>query len=57
MSASARSIRMLNKTRRRVTIELRVPDALACLLRNMTAAEREHFVTVAVKRATKEQQP
>lgn len=57
MSASARSIRVLNKARRRVAIELRVPDAIAYLLRNMTTAEREHFVTVAVKRATKEQQP
>lgn len=54
MSASIRSIRILNKARRRVTIELRVPEVLACLLRNMTTAEREHLVTVAVKRAIKE---
>jgi len=57
MSASARSIRIINKARRRVTIELRVPDAIAHLLNGMTTAEREHLVTMAVKRAVKEPAP
>lgn len=55
MSASIQSLRKQNKHRRRVTLELRVPNAMAQWLMGMTTAEREHVLAVAIKKYTKDQ--
>lgn len=54
MSLSIRSLRERNKQRRRVTLELRVPDYIAQWLMRMTTAKREHVVAAAIKKYTKE---
>jgi hypothetical protein len=55
MSASIRSLRRQNKHRRRVTLELRVPNAWAQWLTGMTTAEREHLIATAIKKYIKDQ--
>jgi hypothetical protein len=53
--SSIRALRKQNKHRRRVTMELRVPNAMAQWLMSMTTAEREHLVASAIKQQLKEQ--
>lgn len=53
--SSIRSLRKRHKQRRRVTLELRVPNAWAQWLMSMTTAEREHILAVAIKKYIKAQ--
>lgn len=55
MSASARSLRIRAKKRRPlVSLALRMPAHIVHWLRLMTTAERDHIITMAVKKAVKE---
>lgn len=55
MSAGARSLRARAKKRRPlVSLALRVPAHIVHWLRLMTTAERDHIITMAVKKAVKE---